>query len=381
VLDILDTGVLDVKFRTRYSVTIRRGSTPNGDAAPLHGLIDVNGAVDRSHSQDEKEKSSLNRQFFAKSDGEVAGPPRELVGYGEHPPKIDWPNGARVAVQIVVNYEEGSEKTYAMGDATNDIMSEVPGAVEGQRDLNVESVYEYGSRAGIWRLFRVFDHADIPVTLFATAVALERNPDVAKKATARRDEVAAHGYRWSNQYEMTAEEEREAIRLAVASIQATTGSRPVGWYSREMSVNTRDLVVEEGGFIYDSECYNDDLPYWTLVRGKPHLVVPYTLTVNDVRYILGTGYGSPDHFFESARSELDRLRNDGDDVNRMMSIGLHPRITGRPSRSDGLARFIDYAQNAGDVWIARRADIATTFRDQYPAERAFPTAAIESSSN
>jgi peptidoglycan/xylan/chitin deacetylase (PgdA/CDA1 family) len=316
----------------------------------------------------------VNKQFFANSDGPAPGPPREVVGYGEHPPYIEWPNGAKVAVQIVINYEEGSEKTYPMGDNTNDIMAELPWAVEGQRDLAVESIYEYGSRAGIWRLLRVFDSSAIPVTFFATAVALERNPAVARKAVTRGDEVAAHGYRWSNHFEMTRDEEREAIRLAVQSITSTVGRRPVGWYAREMSVNTRELVVEEGGFTYDSECYNDDLPYWTLVHSKPHLVVPYTLTINDVRYVLGTGYGSPEHFFESARSELDRLRHDGDDVNRMMSIGLHPRISGRPSRSDGLARFIDYAQGLGDVWFARRVDIATTFRDQYPAARAFPEA-------
>lgn len=316
----------------------------------------------------------MNEQFFAKSDRFVAGGPREIVGYGEHPPHIEWPNGARVAVQIVINYEEGSEKTYPMGDNINDIMGELPWVVEGQRDLAVESIYEYGSRAGIWRLLRVFDEAAVPVTFFATAVAFQRNPDVARKAVTRGDEVAAHGYRWSNQFEMTRDEEREAIRLAVESLTSTLGHRPVGWYSREMSVNTRELVVEEGGFEYDSECYNDDLPYWTLVHSRPHLVVPYTLTVNDVRYVLGTGYGSPEHFFESARSELDRLRHDGDDVNRMMSIGLHPRISGRPSRSDGIARFIDYAQSVGDVWIARRVDIATTFRDQYPAARAFPDA-------
>jgi peptidoglycan/xylan/chitin deacetylase (PgdA/CDA1 family) len=316
----------------------------------------------------------LNEQFFAKSDRSVAGGPREIIGYGEHPPHIEWPNGARVAVQIVINYEEGSEKTYAMGDNTNDIMGELPWVVEGQRDMAVESIYEYGSRAGVWRLLRVFDQAAVPVTFFATAVAFERNPDVARKAVIRGDEIAAHGYRWSNQFEMTRDEEREAIRLAVESLTSTLGHRPVGWYSREMSVNTRELVAEEGGFEYDSECYNDDLPYWTLVHRRPHLVVPYTLTVNDVRYVLGTGYGSPEHFFESARSELDRLRHDGDDVNRMMSIGLHPRISGRPSRSDGIARFVDYAQSLGDVWIARRVDIARTFRDQYPATRAFPEA-------
>ena len=308
-------------------------------------------------------------QFFMTDDIEVEGPARELVGYGEHPPQVQWDGGAKVAVQIVVNYEEGSEKTFAMGDGVNDILYELPFALEGQRDLAVESMYEYGSRAGIWRMFRVFDAAEIPVTFFGAAVALERNPEVAKKLAARGDETAGHGYRWSNHFEMTRDDEREAIKRAVESIERTTGTRPVGWYCREMSVNTRELVVEEGGFLYDSDTYNDDLPYWTRVLGKPHLVVPYGLVVNDARYIVGTGFGSPEHFFETAKAHLDRLRNDGDDVSRMMSIGLHPRITGNPARSDGLARFIDYAQSLGDVWFARRVDIAKTFVEQQPSEK------------
>ena len=308
-------------------------------------------------------------QFFMTDDIEVEGPARELVGYGEHPPQVRWEGGAKVAVQIVVNYEEGSEKTFAMGDGVNDILYELPFALEGQRDLAVESMYEYGSRAGIWRMFRVFDAADIPVTFFGAAVALERNPEVAKKLAARGDETAGHGYRWSNHFEMTRDDEREAIKRAVESIERTTGTRPVGWYCREMSVNTRELVVEEGGFLYDSDTYNDDLPYWTRVLGKPHLVVPYGLVVNDARYIVGTGFGSPEQFFETAKAHLDRLRNDGDDVSRMMSIGLHPRITGNPARSDGLARFINYAQSLGDVWFARRVDIAKTFVEQQPSEK------------
>ena len=308
-------------------------------------------------------------QFFMTTDISVEGPPRELVGYGEHPPKVRWENDAKVAVQIVINYEEGSEKSFAMGDRVNDIMYELPFALEGQRDLAVESMYEYGSRAGIWRMFRVFDAAGVPVTIFGAAVALERNPEVAKKLAARGDETVGHGYRWSNHFEMSRDDEREAIRLAIESIERTTGARPLGWYCREMSVNTRELVVEEGGFVYDSDSYNDDLPYWTRVLGRPHLVVPYGLVVNDVRYIVGTGFGSPDHFFETAKAHLDRLRNDGDDVSRMMSIGLHPRITGNPARSDGLARFIEYAQSLGDVWFAKRIDIANTFIEQEPSER------------
>jgi peptidoglycan/xylan/chitin deacetylase (PgdA/CDA1 family) len=311
----------------------------------------------------------FRERFFQTRDFPVAGPPRELVGYGEHPPKVRWQNDAKVAVQIVVNYEEGSEKTFAMGDGENDILYELPFAIPDQRDLAVESMYEYGARAGIWRLFRVFDAAGIPVTFFGAAVALERNPDVAAKLARRGDDVAGHGYRWSNHFEMTRDEEREAIRRAIESIERTTGERPLGWYCREMSVNTRELVVEEGGFLYDSDTYNDDLPYWTVILGRPHLVVPYGLVVNDARYIVGTGFGSPQHFFETARAHLDRLRNDGDDVSRMMSIGLHPRVSGNPARSDGLARFIEYAQGLDDVVFMRRLDIARTFIEQQPAER------------
>ena len=233
-------------------------------------------------------------------------------------------------MQIVINYEEGSEKTFAMGDGENDILYELPFKLDDQRDLAVESMYEYGTRAGIWRMFRIFDAAGIPVTFFAAAVALERNIEVAKKLAARGDEAASHGFRWSNHFEMTRDEEREAIKRAIESITRTVGTRPLGWYCREMSVNTRELVVEEGGFVYDSDCYNDDLPYWSRVSGKPHLVVPYGLVVNDARYVLAQGYSSPDDFYATAKAHLDRLRNDGDDVSRMMSIGLHPRITGNP---------------------------------------------------
>ena len=310
---------------------------------------------------------TMNEQFFRRDDVEgIPGPKRELIGYGEHPPRVRWDNGAKVAIQIVVNYEEGSEKTFAMGDGMNDGMYELPFAVDDQRDLAVESMYEYGTRAGIWRLFRVFDAANIPITFFAAAVALERNPEVAKKLARRGDEAAGHGFRWSNHYEMTRDEEREAIKRAIASIETTTGNRPQGWYCREMSVNTRELVVEEGGFFYDSDTYNEDLPYWTTVQDKTHLIVPYSLVVNDARYIIGTGYGSPEQFFETAKATLDRLRNDGDDVGRMMSIGLHPRITGNPARSDALARFIAYAQEFDDVTFMRRIDIARSFAEQVP---------------
>ena len=212
-----------------------------------------------------------------------------------------------------------------MGDDVNDILYELPFALEGQRDLAVESMYEYGSRAGIWRLFRVFDNAGIPVTFFAAAVALERNPAVAAKLAAPRRR--GRGPRLPLEQPLRDDPRRGARgdqARGRVDRDARPASRPVGWYCREMSVNTRELVVEEGGFVYDSDCYNDDLPYWTTILGRPHLVVPYSLVVNDARYVVGTGYGSPEDFFETAKATLDRLRDDGDDLGRMMSIGTAP---------------------------------------------------------
>jgi peptidoglycan/xylan/chitin deacetylase (PgdA/CDA1 family) len=267
---------------------------------------------------------------------------------------------------VVLNYEEGSEKSYPMGDNENDYLAELPFLAEGDRDLGVESVFEYGSRAGVWRLFRVFDTAGIPITVFGTAVALERNPAVAEKIVKRNDEVAAHGFRWTIAHEMTRDEEREAIRLAVESIERSVGTRPLGWYSNQMGVNTRELVVEEGGFLYDSESYSDDLPYWAVVQGAPHIVVPYSLVVNDCRYVIPQGFGSPRDFYDFAKASLDRLLDDGDDVPRMLSVGVHARISGNPARADALARFIEYAQQLDGVWFGRRVEIAEEFRRQVP---------------
>ena len=209
----------------------------------------------------------------------------------------------------------------------------------------------------------------MPVTFFAAAVALERNPAVAQKLAARGDEAAGHGFRWSNHFEMTRDEEREAIKRAIESIARTVGTRPLGWYCREMSVNTRELVVEEGGFVYDSDCYNDDLPYWSRVSASRTWWCRTRWSSTTRATCSRRATRSPDDFFETAKAHLDRLRDDGDDVPRMMSIGLHPRITGNPARSDALAKFIDYAQGLGDVWFARRVDIATTFIDQQPSEK------------
>lgn len=297
---------------------------------------------------------------------QIDGPARQIQGYGPNPPRVRWADGAKVAINIVVNYEEGSEKTFAMGDEMNDGMYELPFDVEGQRDLAKESMYEYGSRAGIWRMFRMFDRYQIPATIFGAAVALERNPAVAEKMNERGDDIVGHGYRWIDHYEYSRAEERELIALAMDSFQRTLGRQPIGWYCREMSVNTRELLVEDGRFLYDSDYYGDDLPFWTRVEDRQHLVIPYSLAVNDCRYIMGTGFGSPSDFVDVAKRTLDQLLDDGDDAGRMMSIGIHPRITGNPARIHGLCEFIEYAQTRQDAVFMGRDAIARSFADQVP---------------
>jgi peptidoglycan/xylan/chitin deacetylase (PgdA/CDA1 family) len=299
----------------------------------------------------------------------VAAPPRDLVGYGPCPPSVGWPGGARVAVSLVVNYEEGSERTMP-GDGENETLGEVTRSVAGFRDLATESVYEYGSRAGIHRLLRLFDRHDVKCTFFAAAVALEHNPDVCAWLREAGHEPCSHGWRWAEEWLLSREEEAERIRRAVASIERTCGERPVGWYSRWMpSEHTRELLVEEGGFLYDSNAYNDDLPYYVEVGGRHHLVVPYTLTTNDLRFVNGT-LGGPGDFFDYCRRALDYLWDEGEDCPRMMSIGLHPRWSGQPARASSLAEFIEYARAKGDVWFARRRDIAEWWLDRSPPEGA-----------
>jgi peptidoglycan/xylan/chitin deacetylase (PgdA/CDA1 family) len=294
-------------------------------------------------------------------DQDIPGPKRDFVGYGRHLPKAFWPNGAKVAVSLVVNYEEGSEYSKPAGDERNEGMAEINYLLDPQyRDLCAESVYEYGSRAGIWRLMRLFDEYQVKVTFFACAVALERNPEVGQWLQESGHEPCSHGWRWSEHWRFSREEERQYLQWAIESITKTCGERPLGWYCRYgPSVHTRELVVEEGGFVYDSDAYNDDLPYFTQVNGKRHLIVPYSLTYNDVRYILPQGYGSPTDFFESCKRGLDELWREGMvGYPKMMSIGLHPRMAGQAGRTSGLRDFIEYALNKGDVWFTRRVDIA-----------------------
>lgn len=288
--------------------------------------------------------------------------PRDFVGYGAAPPNPHWPGGARLALQIVMNYEEGSEYSIPDGDdASETYLTEVPGATlgPGKRDLIVESIYEYGSRAGFWRLMRLFAQRDICVTVFAAALALERNPAAAQAIVQAGHEVCSHGWRWVGFQNMSEQQEREDMQRAVASITRTIGERPHGWYCRYApSLQTRRLVVEEGGFLYDSDAYNDDLPYWVDVGEKKHLVIPYTLDVNDMKFSVAPGFSAPSGFFEYLRDTFDVLYAEGKTQPKMMSVGLHTRLAGRPGRAKALERFLDYVKGIEGVWICRRVDIA-----------------------
>ena len=296
---------------------------------------------------------------------------RDFSGYGAHPPDPKWPGGARLALQIVMNYEEGSEYSIPDGDRTSETyLSEVPGTTlgPGVRDLIVESIYEYGSRAGFWRLMRMFAERNINVTVFGAALALERNPEAARAIALAQHEVCSHGWRWIGFQSMDEDEERKQMRLAVESITRTIGERPYGWYCRYApSLNTRRLVVEEGGFLYDSDAYNDDLPYWTRIAGKDHLVIPYTLDVNDMKFSVAPGFTSPSGYFEYMRDAFDVLYREGATTPKMMSLGLHTRLAGRPGRAAALERFLDHVLAHNDVWVCRRVDIARHWIAQHPA--------------
>lgn len=302
--------------------------------------------------------------------GRVYDHPRDFVGYGANPPDPKWPGGARLALQIVMNYEEGSEYSIPDGDGVSETyLTEVPGATLGpnKRDLIVESIYEYGSRSGFWRLMRIFAERKIDVTVFGAALALERNPDAARAIAASNHEVCSHGNRWVGFQNMSEDEERAELKKAVASIERTIGTRPLGWYCRYApSMNTRRLVVEEGGFLYDSDAYNDDLPYWVKVSGKDHLVIPYTLDVNDMKFSVAPGFSSPSGYFEYMRDAFDVLYREGKTQPKMMSIGLHTRLAGRPGRSAALERFLDHVLAHDDVWICRRVDIAKHWIAEHP---------------
>ena len=286
-------------------------------------------------------------------------PDRDLVGYADTPPRVTWPQGARVAISLVVNYEEGSENLLQDGlprrESWGEAMSPVP---PDQRDLALESMFEYGSRVGVWRFLRIFAKYGVRTTFFACAVALERNPEVGEWIREAGHEPCSHGWRWSEHWLLDRETEREHMRRAIDSIERTCGERPLGWYCRYgPSEQTRELVVEHGGFIYDSNAYNDDLPYYTTVGGRKWLVVPYSLALNDARFWRGY-YATGDDFYQSAKETFDTLYEEGETTPKMMSIGLHCRMAGVPGRANGLDRFIAYAKSHPDVWFAGRSDIA-----------------------
>ncbi len=299
--------------------------------------------------------------------------PRDLYGYGPMAPKANWPGGARLAVQFVLNYEEGGENNILHGDpASEAFLSEIIGADAwpGQRHMSMESIYEYGSRVGIWRILGLFAQKRIPLTIFAVAMALARNPAVAEAVMEAGHEICSHGYRWIDYRNVPEEEEREHLQKAIAIIKDVTGERPLGWYTGRTSENTRKLVVEEAGFLYDADDYNDDLPYWTTVEGKPHLVVPYTLDNNDMRFATSQGFNSGEQFFVYLKDAFDALYEEGQYTPRMMSVGLHCRIIGRPGRIKGLERFLSYVQSFDDVWFCRRVDIARHWREHHPYQAA-----------
>jgi len=300
----------------------------------------------------------------------MKGYTRDLIGYGENCPDPKWPNGARLALNIVLNYEEGSEYSIPDGDDASEtqLSESAPSVPLGTRDLAVESTYEFGSRVGIWRLLNLFRERDIPITVFGCAQALERNPDAARAIIAANYDICCHGWRWVKHWLLSETEERKHIDDAINSIKILTGHRPLGWYCRTgPSVNTRRLLVEKGGFFYDSDAYNDELPYWVEVINKPHLVIPYTNDVNDTKFLNPAGYSCGNDFFNYLQDTFDVFFKEGSTTPKMMSVGLHARITGRPGRIAPLERFLDYVQSYSDVWICRREDIARHWIANHPA--------------
>jgi putative urate catabolism protein len=295
--------------------------------------------------------------------------PRDLVGYGRTPPDPKWQNQARLALQFVINYEEGGENCILHGDlASETFLSEIIGAepFAGIRHLNMESMYEYGSRAGFWRLHRLFTDRRIPVTVYGVAMALERNPEAVAAMLEADWEIASHGYRWIDYKYFGEYQEREHLQRAIAIHTQVTGSRPLGWYTGRTSPHTRKLVVQEGGFLYDADSYADDLPYWVYNYGKPHLVIPYTLDNNDMRFATAQGFNSGDQFFAYLRDAFDVLYAEGETYPKMMSVGLHCRLVGRPGRFAALVRFLDYVQQRDRVWFCRRIDIAHHWHSHHP---------------
>jgi len=294
--------------------------------------------------------------------------PRNMIGYGKKLPKVVWPNKAKLAVQIVLNYEEGAENNILHGDKTSEIfLSEIINAkpVKG-RHINMESIYEYGSKRGFWRINELLKEKKIPATIFGVAMALERNQDICNEIKKSNYEIACHGWRWIDYQKIPKKIEKEHMRLAVNSIKKIFGTRPLGWYTGRCSPNTRDLVMEEGGFLYDSDSYSDDLPYWEVKNKKKQLIIPYTLDNNDMRFATNQGFNSGEQFYTYLKDSFDTLYKEGSTAPKMMSIGLHCRLIGRPGRIQSLSKFLDYILKHEDVWICKRIDIAKHWIKNHP---------------
>jgi len=303
--------------------------------------------------------------------------PRDLIGYGPRVPHAGWPGQARIAVQFVLNYEEGSENNVLHGDpASEQFLSEIVGAAAyPARHMSMESIYEYGSRAGVWRILREFEKRGLPLTVFGVAMALQRNPEVTQAMVQLGHEIACHGLRWIHYQDVDIATEREHMHAALDIIRQLTGDMPLGWYTGRDSPHTRQLVVEHGGLAYDSDYYGDDLPFWTKVAladgsSKPHLVVPYTLDTNDMRFATPQGFNTAGHFYQYLKDSFDVLYAEGEDQPKMLSVGMHCRLLGRPGRFIALQRFLDYVQSHERVWICRRIDIARHWQQQHPYQAA-----------
>ena len=293
--------------------------------------------------------------------------PRDMVGYGSKDKKIRWPNNARIAVQIVLNYEEGAENCVLNGDKNSEIfLSEIIGAqpVKG-RHINMESLYEYGSRRGFWRLHKIFKEKKIPITIFGVGMALAKNPQICKALMSSNYEVASHGWRWIDYQNIKKSEEKKHMKMAINIHTKIFGERPLGWYTGRCSPNTRDLVFEDGGFLYDSDSYSDDLPYWETRNNKKQLIIPYTLDNNDMRFATNQGFNTGDHFYSYLKDSFDALYEEGKTHPKMMSVGLHCRIIGKPGRIQALKKFLDYIKKHKNVWICKRVDIAKHWIKNY----------------
>lgn len=295
--------------------------------------------------------------------------PRDLLGYGETPPDAAWPDDARIAVQFVINFEEGGENNILHGDkASEAFLSEIVGAEPwpGQRHMNMESIYEYGSRAGFWRLWRLFGKYNMPVTVYGVATALARNPMAVDAMKRANWEIASHGLKWIEYRDFSREDEKAHMLEAIKVHREATGERPLGWYLGRCTEQTRELVMEEGGFAYDSDSLADDLPYWVNGPNGPHLVIPYTMDANDMRFATAQGFNSGDQFYTYLKDSFDILYEEGADRPKMMSVGLHCRLAGRPGRTAAVQRFLQYISEHDRVWVPRRIDIANHWREKHP---------------